>query len=222
MNKVSLALINQQPIILDGLQAVFLADDRFAVVAKSRSITDASAIAVQYNPDILILDLDGAGEAIKAISEIGKGRTTKVIVFAPVISVDAAVQALDAGAAAYVSTNCMADELLAAIETVSRGDTFISPSIAAKVIAALRAAAMRKATIRTKRLSVREDQIVGLLLRGMTNKEIAAQLGLSEKTVKHYMGLLMQKLEARNRLELALAWRNIDPAASMPDAKSFN
>ena len=85
------------------------------------------------------------------------------------------------------------------------GETFITPSFATKVIVALRDASLRKLAARAIKLSIREDQIVKLLLRGRTNKEIANQLNISEKTVKHYMTLLMQKLNVRNRLEVIIA-----------------
>ena len=72
------------------------------------------------------------------------------------------------------------------------------------MIVALRNASVRKLAAQAIRLSVREDQIVRLLLKGRTNKEIAAVLSISEKTVKHYMTILMQKLHARNRLEVVI------------------
>src|SRR5690606_6208793 len=90
---------------------------------------------------------------------------------------------------------------------VVSGETFISPKIATKVIASLRAAAIRKRAVRQRRLNFREEQIADLLLKGKTNRQIAETLGLSEKTIKHYMHNLMQKLNVKNRLELALAVR---------------
>lgn len=84
------------------------------------------------------------------------------------------------------------------------GDTFISPHLATKIIAAMRLAAARKVAGNPIKLSVREVQIVDQLKLGRTNKEIARELGISEKTVKHYMTLLMEKVHARNRLEVAM------------------
>nr|WP_246232845.1 response regulator transcription factor [Aurantimonas aggregata] len=92
-----------------------------------------------------------------------------------------------------------------------QGETFVTPSLASKVIAALRLPVTRGSP--NPRLSIREDQIVKLLLQGCTNKAIAARLSISEKTVKHYMTLLMQKLDARNRLEVVLAAQRLaDPS----------
>ena len=73
------------------------------------------------------------------------------------------------------------------------------------MIAALRNASLRRVAAEAVKFSIREDQIVRLLLRGNTNKEIAIALKISEKTVKNYMTILMQKLHARNRLEVVIA-----------------
>ena len=99
----------------------------------------------------------------------------------------------------------LSPRLLAAIEAVGRGDTFINQCFAAKVIAALRQAALLKVATEKIKLSLREQQIVQQLLRGRTNREIAQGLTISEKTVEHYMTIIMQKLHARNRLEVVIA-----------------
>jgi two-component system, NarL family, nitrate/nitrite response regulator NarL len=205
MAKAAIALVNQQPLLLRGASAFFDTKEEFTIVAKSTSIADAVTISAKYNPDVILLDLDGSGKAVKAISEIAQQGRTRIVIFTPVTNVETAVRALEAGAAAYVPTWNAPDELVSAVQCVLREETFISPSIASKVIASLRAASQSKTAKGSKRLTVREDQIISLLLKGKTNREIASQLGLSERTIKHYMGLLMQKLDARNRLELALA-----------------
>jgi DNA-binding NarL/FixJ family response regulator len=112
-----------------------------------------------------------------------------------------------------------AEELLQAVGAVLDGETFISQKVATNVIAALRAASVRQSMARPRALSIREEQIVRLLLQGKTNREIAGGLGLREKTIKHYMTLLMQKLDARNRVELALAVRSVEANSSI---RSFN
>jgi DNA-binding NarL/FixJ family response regulator len=119
--------------------------------------------------------------------------------------VDSAIRALDAGASGYVLKGSSAHELIQAIESVCRGETYITQSFASQVIAGLRNAGLRRAAAEAVRFSIREDQIVRLLLRGLTNKAIAISLKISEKTVKNYMTILMQKLNARNRLEVVIA-----------------
>ena len=146
------------------------------------------------------------GDPFEAIAKIAEfSPLTKVLAFTASAGIDYAVRALEAGVSGYVLKGSTANELSEAIQKVLTGDTFITPSFATKVIVALRDASLRKIAARAIKLSLREDQIIKLLLRGRTNKEIASQLKISEKTVKHYMTLLMQKLNVRNRLEVIIA-----------------
>jgi DNA-binding NarL/FixJ family response regulator len=104
-------------------------------------------------------------------------------------------------------------ELLKAIASVQSGETYITQSFATRVIAALRDASIRRKAAEAVKLSIREQQIVRLLLIGATNKEIAIAIKISEKTVKHYMTILMQKLQVRNRLEVVIAAQKMSEAS---------
>lgn len=159
------------------------------------------------------MDLNMAGNAFDAIAEISRKSKTKVVVLTASTGVDHAVHSLDAGAHGYVLKGGSADELIRSIRSVLDGQTYISQEFASKVISALRDESVRKAAAKAIKLSIREEQIVRLLLRGKTNKEIANALKICEKTVKHYMTVLMQKLNARNRLEVVIAAQKMNPAA---------
>ncbi|MGO4917862.1 LuxR C-terminal-related transcriptional regulator, partial [Pseudogemmobacter sp. W21_MBD1_M6] len=119
-------------------------------------------------------------------------------------TVDHAVAALEAGARGYVLKGSSEDDLIEAIHAVHAGNTYITADFAAKVVSGLHTASLRRASAAALRLSTREEQVLGLLLRGNTNLEIAEALSLSDKTVKHYMGMLMKTLKARNRVEVVL------------------
>ncbi|WP_134500669.1 helix-turn-helix domain-containing protein, partial [Microvirga pakistanensis] len=108
-----------------------------------------------------------------------------------------------------VSKSCRTDEIVAAARAVTAGDIYISQNFASEVISALRNASVRRIAMQALRLSAREDQIVQFLLAGKTNREIASSLGITERTVKHYMTVLMQKLNARNRVEVAMAAQHL-------------
>ncbi|MBK3745634.1 response regulator transcription factor [Paraburkholderia aspalathi] len=215
MNKKTVVLVNHQPIMLEGLLRIFGGSDNFTLIESSILCSRAVDLATIHTPDIILLDADDVDQMIAATVQIMQGRKkTKVVIFTSTLNVETAVRALDAGAKGYIASTSTAGEVLAATRMVAEGDTFISPNVATKVIGALRIAARRKALNTAKRLNVREEQIVELLLKGKTNKEIAFALGLQEKTVKHYMTLLMHKLDARNRLELALTLRVPENAAA--------
>jgi DNA-binding NarL/FixJ family response regulator len=206
MAVVSIAFVDDHPVLLGGLAHIFSEMPGFKVLGTGRCASDVVEVSSTMHPDILLLDLNMPGDVFAAIHRSREvAPRTKVIVFTASAGIDHAVRAFEAGAIGYVLKGSTDEELMQAIETVLSGETFITPSFAGKVISALRTSAMPRSASQAVRLSVREDQIVRLLLLGRTNKEIAHRLQISEKTVKHYMTLLMQKLHARNRVEVVLA-----------------
>ena len=221
---LKLGLVDSQSIFLDGLEAV-LNPPSFQVVARGSTADDALEIAAHSRPDILILDMSLLGnnyfiiETLRALSV-----DSKVVILTTSTDLDAPIRALESGAFGYLLKSTTTEELKSALQTVSEGNTFISPSIACGVIKMLRAEAAEKTTT-PSRLSRREDQIVQHLLLGGTNKEIAAHLRLTEKTVKNYMTSVMQKLQVRNRVQLVLeaqkhgiGGQRIEPSTNAPIA----
>jgi two-component system nitrate/nitrite response regulator NarL len=215
MNRVSVAFIDDHPLFLAGVSSLFASQDRFRVVGLGSNATDALEIARGHNPAIMVMDLNMPGDAFAAITQISRAFSTKIIAFTASTGIDCAVRALDAGASGYVLKGSTADELLSAVELVVRGETFINQGLATKVIQALRTATNRPVQTGTLKLSAREQQIVQHLLRGLTNRAIADRLAISEKTVKHYMTVLMQKMHARNRLEVVIAAQKME--GSLPE-----
>lgn len=210
MHSVSVALIDHHPVTIEGVAQVLGAHGTFNVVARGGSSLDALMIAEQHRPDLMILELAIPGNAIETISKIvAQNRRTGIVAFTAAPGVDYAVSAMEAGAQGYVSKSCSPDELVNAALAVVAGNTYVSQNFATEVVTALRNASVRKIAMQALRLSTREDQIVQFLLGGKTNKEIASKLGITERTVKHYMTVLMQKLNARNRVEVVLAAQNL-------------
>ncbi|MGL5012550.1 MAG: LuxR C-terminal-related transcriptional regulator [Paracoccaceae bacterium] len=211
MKTISVGFVDDHPILLSGLAALFSAHPEFLVVGVGHSARDAMDIVLQHRPDVLIVDLNMPGKVLEMIAEITVGRFgTKVLTFTAATGIDDAISALEAGAGGYVLKGSTGDELMEAVRTVHAGDTYITASYAAKVVAGLRTASLRKSAIEAMRLSMREEQVLRLLLRGSTNREIASTLEIGEKTVKHYMTILMQKLNVRNRVEVVLAAQQLE------------
>lgn len=153
------------------------------------------------------MDLRMPGDPFAAIKGIAAlSPSTKVVAFTALADVNCATRALEAGASGYILKGTNADELARALRVVQGGEHYITPAFAAKVISALRDP-KRNADRNGVKFNVREAQILTLLLNGSTNKEIGERLRISEKTVRHYMTLLMRKLNARNRLEVVLMAR---------------
>jgi two-component system nitrate/nitrite response regulator NarL len=213
MPRISLALFDDHPIFLEALVRIFEELDDFDVVGTGRSATDAAAFVEINKADIMILDLAIFGDPFQAIGKIVTDRpSTKVMVFAESLSVDKAVQALQAGASGYITKKSTSQELLSAIGTIASGQIFLAPSLAKNVFDTMRNAANSSTAGKQIEFSAREEQILRLLITGRTNKEIANSLALTEKRVKHRMTALMKKLNARNRTEAVLAALKIIPA----------
>lgn len=205
MDTKTIVLINHQPIMLEGLLRIFGTSEYFTLIEGGINCSHALELSIKHTPDIILIDAEDGEKTVSATCQIAQRRqNTKVVVFSSTFNVDIAMRALDAGAKGYIASTSTSDELLSATRLIADGETFISANIASKIIDALRIAAHRKAIKAQNRLNVREEQIVQLLQQGKTNKEIASALDLREKTIKHYMTILMQKLDARNRLELAM------------------
>ena len=157
-----------------------------------------------------MIDLNMPGNAFDCIKQIRKSAPeTRVVAFTASSGINHAIDALQAGANGYVLKGSPLESLKEAIDAVMAGETYISKGFATKVIAAL--ASPQGTGIK---LSVREEQIVALLLESRTNREMAVQMKLSEKTIKNYMTLLMQKLKVRNRVGLVMAARRLPLAGT--------
>ena len=202
-HKTTIAFVDDHPVLLNGMISIFTDEDEFEVVAQGRCAKDALDISLKYKPDVILVDLSMPGDIFNVMAEIVHASPMmKVIAFTALAEIDTAVKTLRAGANGYVLKGSTEEELREGINAVLQGETFVTRHFAGKVFTALSAPI---GTSLPARLSSREAQIVEQLLRGLTNKEMATNLKISEKTVKHYMSVLMEKFNARNRLEVAMA-----------------
>lgn len=211
---VRIALVDDHPVVVEGAKMVFLAEPGFEVVATGGTASDAARIATTLEPDVMLMDLSMPGEVFNAITQIAQTTTTRVVVFTAYSSLDSALRALDAGALGFVLKGASFDEVLKAVQFAMNGELYIAQQYASQVMLALRSRG-RPDPDATIRLNTREKQIVNQLLHARTNREIAATLHLSEKTVKRYMTVLMQKLHARNRVEVAIHAQRHEPQTAL-------
>lgn len=159
-------------------------------------------------------------DAFQAISTVpALSANVKIVALTAARGISFAIKTLDAGVHGYVLKQSTGDDILAAIQAVRRGEKFITHGFASKIVSALQDEAVRKNAALAVKLSIRENQVVRLLLAGKTNKEIASTLSISEKTVKHYMTVLMQKLNARNRVEVVIAAQRLSGESARADIR---
>jgi two-component system, NarL family, nitrate/nitrite response regulator NarL len=215
MISISVAVIDDHPLMIEAISDLLQrARGGFKVVGVGTSANDIVELCERNKPQIAVVDLHMPGGDVYAAlaSAIKISPSTKVIAFTAATGVDSAIRALDAGASGYVLKGSNTKELIQAISSVLSGETYITQNFASRVIAGLRDASLRRKAAEVVMLSIRERQIIRLLMNGKTNKEIAIAIKISDKTVKHYMTALMQKLQVRNRLEVVIAAHKFDEA----------
>lgn len=157
----------------------------------------------------MLLDIGIPGNGIEAAVEIGRLCPAVKIVFLTASDVDTDVFCgLEIGGRGYVLKSVGGSELGSMLMAVHRGEIVITPELAGRLLSTANLQATpRSRCASPSQLTAREDEIIDRVTDGMTNKEVAIALGLTEKTVKHYMTIIMQKLHVRNRVEAAMIRR---------------
>lgn len=206
---IRIAVVDDHPLFREGVAHTLSSAGGFDVIAQGASAGEAVRIAHDLQPDIILLDVSMPGSGLEAARSIATvAPSTLTIMLTVSESEEHVAAALDAGARGYLVKGSSASELLRTVQAVFNGESYISPGLAARLLMQVKqqphgAMVPEVAT----ELTAREDEILTYVSRGLTNKEIANKLDLSEKTVKHYMTSIMQKLHVRNRVEAVLATR---------------
>ncbi|MEO7223952.1 MAG: response regulator transcription factor [Devosia sp.] len=204
---IRIAVVDDHPALLMGLSGLLGNDGRYRIVGTGGTAGEALELSRREPLDVLVLDLSMPGDAFATIIEIvASSSATKIIVFTAFAEVGLASRAIDAGAHAFVLKGRPLGELHEAVASVLAGSHFVSPGFSEKLLAGWHSHGNRGG-VDPVRLSAREVQLLQCLLEAMTNRQIAAKLDLTEKTVKHYMTNLMNKLKVRSRLEVVLEAR---------------
>jgi DNA-binding NarL/FixJ family response regulator len=220
MRPISVALIDDQPLFIAGFCELVQRDPLIRLAAISARAADAASIVTRCSPDILFIDVATVEDAFQAITTVpALSPNLKIVALTAARGISFAMKTLDAGVHGYVLKQSNGDDILAAIQAVRSGEKFITHGFASKIVSALQDEAVRKNAALAVKLSIRENQVVRLLLAGKTNKEIALTLSISEKTVKHYMTVLMQKLNARNRVEVVIAAQRLSGDSARADIR---
>jgi DNA-binding NarL/FixJ family response regulator len=215
MEMISVAVVDDHPLFRDGVIASLKMDESFVVTGQGVCAEEAIQICADKAPEVLLLDLNMPGICpIEAIRTICRDTPcTKVVVLTAMDSEASVAAALDAGARGYILKGTTAQDLMGTIREVHRGKTYVSPVLAGALITQMNKRLRAPAKDDINSLSRRETQILDKVALGLTNKEIAIELGISEKTVKHYMTRVMHKLDVRNRVEAALVARGGKPGS---------
>jgi two-component system, NarL family, response regulator DevR len=192
-------------VVRQGLVALLDRREGFDVVAQAGTMAEAVAAAARFEPDLVVMDVrlpDGSG--IEACREIRAARPeTRVVMLTSYPDEEAVLSAIIAGAAGYLLKQIRGRDLVTALEAVARGESLLDPAVTEKVLQRVRAAASGGATDELAELTSQERKILMLVAEGKTNKEIAADVFLSDKTVKNYVSSILSKLNLQRRTQAA-------------------
>lgn len=202
---ISILVADDHPIFRDGLVKSLEEDQGLSVVGVASSAKEAVDLAQSLAPDIALLDLSMPGGGLAAIAQIASQKLAKHIAMLTVSEDGEDVsKALRLGANAYILKGVSASELRQILYNIADGETHVAPSLAAKVLSYMTSGQDHDARSPLDDLTNREEGILKLVAKGQSNKEVADALGLQEKTIKHYMTAILEKLHARNRVEAAI------------------
>jgi DNA-binding NarL/FixJ family response regulator len=191
---ISLLIVDDHPVVRDGLRGMFSADPRFEVLGEAGDGAEAIAAAELLRPDVILMDLRMPGtDGVAAIKELSKrGVPARVLVLTTYDTDGDVLPAILAGATGYLLKDAPKEELFRAVEAAAQGKAVLSPAVAARLMGQLRQPA-------SEPLSQRELEVLELIAQGSTNREAAKQLFISQATVKTHLLHLYSKLGVSDR-----------------------
>jgi len=196
-------LMDDHEVVRQGVRALLEASGEVVVVGEASTAAEALARIPAVRPDVAVLDVrvpDGNG--IEVCREIRSSLGTACLMLTSYSDDEALFEAIMAGAAGYVLKQIRGSELLSAVKRVGAGESLLDPAITGRVLQRLRAPSATDE--RLSRLSDQERRILALIAEGMTNRQIAQEIHLAEKTIKNYVSNLLAKLGMERRTEAAV------------------
>jgi len=211
-------IADDHPLFREGVAAILSAEPDVEVVGEAASVVEVTRLCSDYQPDMILLDIDMPGDPLRAIPLLRNiSPISKIVMLTVSENEQHMVTALKAGAQGYVLKGVGARELVRILRAVCEGEGYVTPWLAARIMLSVAKHPPENHPDRqsNETLSERELQVLGLIAAGYSNKEIGQALQLTEKTVKHYVTSILQKLHVRNRVEAALlASRQEAPSGS--------
>ncbi len=205
MTKQRLILVDDHEVVRIGLKSLLERHPQFDVVGEAGSAREAVEQVAALKPDIAIMDIRLPGTSgIEACEEIvTKFPGTKVIMLTSYAEDEMLFSAIRAGASGYILKQIGSDELVKALEAVSRGEALLDPAVTQRVFQEVRRAVKEEEASAFAHLSQQEKHVLLLVSEGKTNREIAKSLFLGEGTVRNYVSSILSKLGVNNRAEAA-------------------
>jgi DNA-binding NarL/FixJ family response regulator len=200
---IGVLVVDDHPLFRNGVVHALGGEPGIEVIGEAASGEEALRLAQELLPDIVLLDVSMPGwDGLVTAERIATAcPATAIVMLSASDDQDKLLQAFKAGARGYVLKGVSVQELARVIRGAVAGEVQVSPSLAAEMLVALTRA---HAPDPLQELTEREREILGLIGTGLTNRAIGERLSLSEKTIKHYVTNILQKLQVRSRVEAAL------------------
>lgn len=198
---ISILIVDDHPIVRDGLVAILGTQPDLQVVGAAASGQEALALFGQLQPDVVLLDLEMPGmDGVELIRQLRQAQAeVRVVVFTAFDTDERILSALQAGAKGYLLKGAPRTELFEAIRVVHQGGSLLQPVVASRLLNQIATPGPEEAPV--EELTQREQEVLQLLAQGKQNKEIAAELAITERTVKFHISSILGKLGAGNRTE---------------------
>jgi DNA-binding NarL/FixJ family response regulator len=205
MNRIRLLIVDDHEVVRLGLRTLLEDEPDMEVVAEASSAEQGLVKFEQFKPDVVVMDIQLPGRSgIDACHEICRLHPeAKVVVLTSHSGIQFAEQAFRAGASGFVLKQVGNEELMRAIRAAHKGEMALDPRTSLKMISQFKELHYGKESRAFGDLSGREMDVLALIAKGMSNKEIGAALNLTEVTVRNYTSNILSKLQLRNRIELA-------------------
>lgn len=214
---IRILVVDDHPMFREGVSRSLTEQPDLKVCGEGSSADEAIRLDRELKPDVILLDLSMPGGGLHALRLIlEQSPDAKVVVLTASEADEDVLMALRSGARGYVLKGVPAKTLIEVVRGAMVGECYVSPALAARILAELRTAApvvpdMEKSESTQDvlaSLTRREEEILKLVAAGNSNKEVARRLDLQEKTIKHHMTRILQKLNVRNRTEAAILLRD--------------
>ncbi|WAC90183.1 response regulator transcription factor [Mycobacterium sp. Aquia_213] len=200
VGEVAVLLVDDQELVRSGLRRILRRKDGFNIVGECSDGDQVLDAVAAHRPDVVVMDL-----RMKRIDGIEATRQLAIHDGPPVLALttfnedELLSRALRAGATGYVLKDSLAEELIRAVRSVAKGESYLDPAVTSRVLSTYRTATRATYGDATSELTARELDVLRLVARARTNTEIAAELHISEVTVKGHIRRIFGKLDVRNR-----------------------
>jgi two-component system response regulator DevR len=202
---LKILLVDDHEVVRLGLKSLLSHYPKFEVVAEASNAEEAIRQAKTYKPDVIVMDIRLPGKSgIEATREIiAKQPETKVIMLTTFADDELLFDAISAGASGYVLKQIDSGELIVALDRIGRGESLLDPAVTQQVFKRMRETTRKAETEAFSALTEQELKVLAQVAQGKRNKEIAAEVFLSEKTVRNYVSSILSKLGLATRSEAA-------------------